>query len=90
VACFLLQGLLAAQLHGDAMVRKKSHLYIKTNILPRQARDKHRENSKKMSRFSQAGIHADKNGAYSIVKAGGYSDDDDHIGWYMVDGGNDR
>jgi hypothetical protein len=23
------------------------HLYIKTNILPRQARDKHRENSKK-------------------------------------------
>ena len=24
-----------------------SHLYIKTNILPRQARDKHRENSKK-------------------------------------------
>jgi hypothetical protein len=28
-----------------------SHLYIKTNILPRQARDKHRENSKKW-RFS--------------------------------------
>jgi hypothetical protein len=28
-----------------------SHLYIKTNILPRQARDKHRENSKKV-RFS--------------------------------------
>jgi hypothetical protein len=24
-----------------------SHLYIKTIILPRQARDKHRENSKK-------------------------------------------
>eukprot|EP01046_Picozoa_sp_COSAG06_P046017 COSAG06_NODE_6454_length_2925_cov_3.208776_3_plen_84_part_00 len=24
-----------------------SHLYIKTNILPRQALDKHRENSKK-------------------------------------------
>jgi hypothetical protein len=24
-----------------------SHLYIKVNILPRQARDKHRENSKK-------------------------------------------
>jgi hypothetical protein len=24
-----------------------SHLYIKPNILPRQARDKHRENSKK-------------------------------------------
>jgi hypothetical protein len=28
----------------DAFLR---HLYIKTNILPRQARDKHRENSKK-------------------------------------------
>jgi hypothetical protein len=26
-----------------------SHLYIKINILPRQARDKHRENSKKVS-----------------------------------------
>ena len=51
MACFLLQGLLAAQLHGDAMVRKKSHLYIKTNILPRQARDKHRENSKRTTVF---------------------------------------
>jgi hypothetical protein len=28
------------------------HLYIKTNILPRQARDKHRENSKKMPFFA--------------------------------------
>jgi hypothetical protein len=28
------------------------HLYIKTIILPRQARDKHRKNSKK-GRFSQ-------------------------------------
>jgi hypothetical protein len=28
-----------------------SHLYLKTNILPRQARDKHRETSKK-DRFS--------------------------------------
>jgi len=27
------------------------HLYIKTNILPRQARDKHRENSKKSGVF---------------------------------------
>jgi hypothetical protein len=37
------------------MLRKTaflSHLYIKTNILPRQARDKHRENSKTMP-FSQ-------------------------------------
>jgi len=29
-----------------------SHLYIKTISLPRQARDKHRENSKKRCRFS--------------------------------------
>ena len=40
-----------------------------------------------------AGIHADTNGAYSIVKAGGYSDDDTHMHtagwWYMGDGGND-
>jgi hypothetical protein len=28
-----------------------SHLYIKTIILPRQARDKHRENSKKNGVF---------------------------------------
>jgi hypothetical protein len=32
-----------------------SHLYIKTNILPRQARDKHRENSKKEAVLLQAG-----------------------------------
>jgi hypothetical protein len=31
-----------------------SHLYMKTNILPRQARDKHRENSKKTAVFSGA------------------------------------
>ena len=31
-----------------------SHLYIKTNILPRQARDKHRENSKKDAVFRTA------------------------------------
>jgi hypothetical protein len=34
----------------DALVSKNgllSHLYLKTNILPRQARDKHRETSKK-------------------------------------------
>jgi hypothetical protein len=39
----------------DDSVRKTaflSHLYIKTNILPRQARDKHRENSKKMPFFA--------------------------------------
>jgi hypothetical protein len=29
------------------------HLYIKTIFLPRQARDKHRENSKRVMRFSQ-------------------------------------
>ena len=33
-----------------------SHLYINTNFLPRQARDKHRENSKKEWRFSHQGI----------------------------------
>jgi hypothetical protein len=32
-----------------------SHLYIKTNILPRQARDTHRENSQKEWRFSSGG-----------------------------------
>ena len=31
------------------------HLYIKTNILPRQARDKHRENSKKSGVFLRSG-----------------------------------
>ena len=31
-----------------------SHLFIKTIILPRQARDKHRENSKKMAFFAPA------------------------------------
>jgi hypothetical protein len=31
-----------------------SHLYIKTMILPRQARDKHRENSKKRAFSHQA------------------------------------
>jgi hypothetical protein len=39
----------------DNAVRKTyffRHLYIKTIILPRQARDKHRKNSKK-GRFSQ-------------------------------------
>jgi hypothetical protein len=43
-----------SQLEG-AGARKRhflSHLYIKINILPRQARDKHRENSKKVP-FSQ-------------------------------------
>jgi hypothetical protein len=30
-----------------------SNLYIKTNILPRQARDEHRENSKKSAVFPQ-------------------------------------
>ena len=49
-----------------------SHLYTKTSILPRQARDKHRENSKKKDRHSsvastrlrsrsrQVGVHAKK------------------------------
>jgi hypothetical protein len=33
-----------------------SHLNLKTNILPRQARDKHRENSKKRCRFSHLAV----------------------------------
>eukprot|EP01046_Picozoa_sp_COSAG06_P064073 COSAG06_NODE_15150_length_1093_cov_3120.263581_1_plen_39_part_01 len=36
---------------ADELARKRhflSHLYIKCIILPRQARDKHRENSKKV------------------------------------------
>jgi hypothetical protein len=40
--------------HGSGTLRKTaflSHLYIKTIILPRQARDKHRENSKKDAVF---------------------------------------
>jgi hypothetical protein len=32
------------------------HLYIKTNILPRQARDKHRKNSKKGCHNNAAAI----------------------------------
>ena len=43
-----------------ASVRKRHflrHLYIKINILPRQARDEHRENSKKVP-FSQAAAAA--------------------------------
>jgi hypothetical protein len=35
-----------------------SHLYIKTIILPRQARDKHRENSKKDAVFRTVGFSA--------------------------------
>jgi hypothetical protein len=45
---FATQGIWGSKLLGE--VRKRSflsHLYIKTIILPRQARDKHRENSKK-------------------------------------------
>ena len=38
---------------------------------------------------SMAGIHAASNsGAFSIVKSGGYSGDDES-GWYMGEGGND-
>jgi hypothetical protein len=40
----------APLMHRAGRLRKTaflSHLYIKTIILPRQARDKHRENSKK-------------------------------------------
>jgi hypothetical protein len=36
-----------------------SHLYIKPNILPRQARDKHRENTQKGDRFSSGNFFGD-------------------------------
>ena len=42
-----------------------SHLYIRCNILPRQARDKHRENSKKVP-FSLS--------TYATAAAGGVSE----------------
>jgi hypothetical protein len=40
-----------------AMVSTDGLLYIKTNVLPRQARDKHRENSMKRDRFSSGPLH---------------------------------
>jgi hypothetical protein len=59
-----------------------SHLYIKTNILPRQARDKHGENSKKSGVFPQAmhlcdvggGVNA--LGAETPVQVAPFRDDD--------------
>ena len=52
----VLQGMSASTRRGwcTAVVGKRHflrHLYITTNILPRQARDKHRENSKKSGVF---------------------------------------
>jgi hypothetical protein len=44
-----------------------SHLYIKTNILPRQARDKHRENSKKMP-FFLGFLAMDQQGVFEVRK----------------------
>ena len=44
--------------YNNLQVRKRhflSHLYIKSNILPRQARDEHRENSKKVPFSLRAG-----------------------------------
>jgi|EP01046_Picozoa_sp_COSAG06_P033719 hypothetical protein len=38
-------------MEGEVRKRLLSHLYIKCIILPRQARDKHRESSKKGARF---------------------------------------
>jgi hypothetical protein len=46
-------------LHVNPAVRKTtflSHLYIKTNTLPRQARDKHRESTQNRCRFSQGTV----------------------------------
>jgi hypothetical protein len=56
-----------------------SHLYIKTNILPTQARDKHRENSKKDAVFRTAG-----EGGASYAGVGGW---DAGPGWLRVFGG---
>jgi hypothetical protein len=50
------------------------HLYIKCIILPRQARDKHRENSKKeavlsqFTRFFAAGFKADQLTTFALVR----------------------
>ena len=49
---------------GYALVRKTAflcHLYIKTIILPRQARDKHRESSKR-ARFVAGEPHSGRRG----------------------------
>ena len=46
-----------------------SHLYIKMNILPRQARDKHSENSKKEWRFVR-GLLGDEGGVAGASVAG--------------------
>jgi hypothetical protein len=55
--CAVRCATIAARLR-QTLARKRhflSHLYIKINILPRQARDKHRENSKKVSLFIKQG-----------------------------------
>eukprot|EP01046_Picozoa_sp_COSAG06_P039961 COSAG06_NODE_4784_length_3957_cov_4.801970_5_plen_93_part_00 len=46
-----------------------SHLYIRMNILPRQARDKHRENSKKMPFFAGRRGYANAMNAMRILAA---------------------
>jgi hypothetical protein len=46
-----------------------SHLYFKPNILPRQARDKHRENSKKMPFFAGRRGYANAMNAMRILAA---------------------
>ena len=46
-----------------------SHLYIKTMILPRQARDKHRENSKKSAVFSPEKLDDPKYGKKTALFA---------------------
>jgi hypothetical protein len=44
-----------------------SHLCIKTNILPRQARDKHGENSKKEAVLSQHNVSRSMSGQWSVM-----------------------
>ena len=56
---------------GHPRVRKRHflrHLYIKCIILPRQARDKHRENSKKCRFPSEYSTYSDSNGGRCLAK----------------------
>ena len=59
---------------GSVRLRKTaflSHLYIETIILPRQARDKHRENSKKDAVFRTFASIAWASSAYPYMKQPG-------------------
>jgi hypothetical protein len=62
---------LSAQLHTQRHKRCEKrhflrHLYLKTNISPRQARDKHRESTQKTDVPFRAGEYPDYNNGHSI------------------------